>query len=159
MSKTPVWVWVLLVLLILNGLRALKGQTTTLTKVAIPSFLFTAFSVHSVWDTFPPGPLVYGVWTMATLAGIVAGLVVFGFTPPVVADRSRKVLTLQGSPRVLVLTVVIFSSRFALAYARRYNPEMLHQTVPELLLLSLIAGAAGFFIGKLLSCLRILRNS
>lgn len=157
-SKTPSWVWIILVLMVIHGVRAFKDRTTPLAKVAIPPFLFTAFSIYTVHEAFKPSGLVYGVWTIAWVAGIVAAITVFKGTPPKVADKERKILMLPGSARVLILCLLIFGSRYILAYGIAFDPELLTDTVPEMILLGVTAGCSGFFIGKLISCIRALND-
>jgi hypothetical protein len=46
--RTPVWVWVLFVYLVVRGLKARKAGETTLVKIAIIPILFTAWGLHDL---------------------------------------------------------------------------------------------------------------
>lgn len=156
LSKTPSWVWVVLALLVVHGVRAFKDRTSTISKVAVPPVLFTLFSLYSAHEAFKLDATVVGIWVVAWVAGIAAAMSVFKGSPISVADRDRKLLMLPGSHRVLILTLIIFASRYALAYLMVFDPQLLTATVPEMLLLGTIAGCSGFFVGKLISCLQVL---
>jgi hypothetical protein len=156
LSKTPTWVWIVLVLVIIHGKHAFKDRTTPLVKIAIPPVLFTAFSIFTLHEAFAPTGKVIGIFVLAWLAGIVAANTVFTSNPPRLADPQRKIFVQPGTPRVLILGMIIFLTRYALAYCLVFDPQMLTETLPELLLLGLTGACSGFFVGKLLSCLKLL---
>ncbi len=81
---TPIWVWVLLVVLLLRGFKALSSGTTPLAKLAIVPLIFAGWGIaHLISD-----PLVGWsaaiAWMMASMVGIAGGIFI--------ASRTRFVV-------------------------------------------------------------------
>lgn len=156
-EKTPAWVWILLVVLVFYGINALKDRTVSLSRVAGPAVLFTFFSVFTVQEAFRLTGKVIGIWTVFWIVGVYAAIALFKTNPPEIVDSEKKLLLMKGTPRVLILCMLIFASRYALAYGIALDPELLTDTVPELVLLGITAASSGFFMGKLIACARLVR--
>ena len=158
LDKTPVWVWILLVLIIKHGIQAFKDHQISLTRLAISPLLFTLFSLYTVHEAFQPSLLVHGTWVVSWIAGMAIALAVHSKTPPRLADRDKKIFLMSGTPLVLILSLLIFGSRFALLNASVFDPALMKETPFELVMLVITGGASGFLIGKLVSCLKLLKS-
>lgn len=158
LDKTPFWVWILLVLVIHRGKQTLKDHQISLTKLMISPILFTLFSLYTVHEAFKISPLVCGAWAAAWVMGVIGALVLHGKNPASVIDRNKNVFLVPGTPLFLIISLLVFGARYALANASVFDPELLVETPFELAMLVVTGGAAGFLVGKFVSCWRLLKS-
>ncbi|RFU49583.1 DUF6622 family protein [Paraburkholderia sp. DHOC27] len=142
---TPIWVWVLLVVLLSRGIKALKSGTTPLAKLAVVPIIFAVWGiVHLAADpsTGWPTPLA---WVAGALAGIVGGVVLARRTRFIV-DPVANTVMLPGSMVPLVLIVVTFATKFwlgvELATATASTPVLTYLVI-EAAVSGIVAGIFG----------------
>jgi hypothetical protein len=112
---TPIWVWVLLVVLLSRGFKALRSGTAPLSKLAITPLIFAGWGiVHLISD-----PLAGWSSVIAWIAGSLIGIAVGVF----MANRSRFIVDpiantvmLPGSVLPLLLIVATFVAKFWLGF-------------------------------------------
>jgi hypothetical protein len=152
---TPIWVWVLLVVLLSRGFKALRSGTAPLSKLAIVPLVFAGWGiVHLISD-----PLVGWSAAIAWMAGALAGITGGVF----IASRSRFIVDpiantvmLPGSALPLVLIIATFAAKFWLGveFATVTDTSSLGMVV---LIDAVVSGAvAGVFGGRFFTYWRAL---
>jgi hypothetical protein len=110
-NGTPIWVWLLLVVLLSRGFKALRGGTAPLSKLALVPLIFAGWGIaHLISD-----PLVGWSSAIAWITGALVGVTVGVF----IASRSRFIVDpvsntvmLPGSVVPLLLIIVTFAVKF-----------------------------------------------
>ncbi len=67
-SRTPVWVWGLLVFLLALGLKQSRRSTLSLKRVIILPVAMTGLSVFGILSAFGAAPAGLLVWSLAAIA-------------------------------------------------------------------------------------------
>ncbi len=142
-SRVPVWVWPLLVLLVVLGLRATHRRETMVLPVYLMPLL-GMLSINAV-NRFQGGAVLWGVFAVAYLSGIGIGL---WFQRRVVLGKSGTRVTLRGEWLTFGLMMTVFWMNFAGGVMRAVAPAIYgglgFQTG-----FTIIAGvAAGIFLGR-----------
>jgi hypothetical protein len=152
---TPIWVWVLLVVLLSRGIKALRSGTAPLSKLAIVPIVFAAWGIaHLISD-----PLVGWsaaiTWMAGALVGIMGGVFIASRSRFIV-DPIAKTVMLPGSVVPLLLITATFVTKFWLGveFATVTDASSLGMMV---LIDALVSGAvAGVFGGRFFTYWRAL---
>ncbi len=108
---TPIWVWVLLVILLSRGFKALNSGTATLSRLAIVPVIFAGWGIlHLITDPLSGWSSVI-VWIIGALVGIAGGVFIASRSRFIVDPVSNTVMT-PGSVVPLVLIVATFAAKF-----------------------------------------------
>jgi len=137
LSRTPVWVWALLALLVALGARQLSTQVVSRTRVAALPVALGMLSLWGAGSSFGVRPQVLGPW----LLGVGAGLML---NRPLRLPRRVRALPdgrfeIGGSVVPLALMMAVFSTRYAVNVALAVAPGL--ATEPS------FAAAAGLLYG------------
>jgi hypothetical protein len=132
---TPIWVWVLLVVLLSRGFKALNSGTSPLSKLAIVPVIFAVWGIAQLVSDPLAGWSAAIAWTIGALAGIAGGVFIASRTRFIV-DPVANTVMLPGSMVPLTLIVAIFATKFWLGV------EMATVTDPASLGLYVLLGAA-----------------
>ncbi len=117
-SNTPVWVWLLLLFLIKRGVSALQPRKITLNKLFIIPVLFLIAGVyHLNGFSFYPTILIY----MVSLILFCIIRISLLWKCPVEYDASSGLISLNGSPFVLILILVSFIFKFTITFLLENN--------------------------------------
>lgn len=112
---TPIWVWVLLVVLLSRGFKALDSATAPLSRLALLPLIFAGWGlVHMATNPFAGGAATVA-WVACLLAGCACGAVIASRTRFIVDPAARTVM-LPGSALPLVLIVATFAAKFWLGF-------------------------------------------
>lgn len=112
---TPVWVWLLLAYLVSRGVKAMKGGTTPLSKLAIIPLIFAGFGLVHLAHNPHASLFAVSAWIVGIFAGIAAG--VFNATRTRFSvDMVARTVTLPGSVVPLLLILAIFAAKFWLGF-------------------------------------------
>ncbi len=111
LNGTPTWVWVLLVVLLSRGIKALRSGTATLAKLAIIPVVFAGWGIVELALRPTHGWSVPVAWILGALVGIAGGILIARRTRFIVDPIARTVM-LPGSVVPLVLIVVTFVTKF-----------------------------------------------
>jgi uncharacterized protein DUF6622 len=147
LANTPPWVWALLALLLFLGIRALRPATAPLWRIAIlPAVFFVwglsgLFSLHSLTmqRIFP--------WVVALSAGIAIGLLIAG-VQSIRADKSHRLVHVPGSSLTLVLSLLIFATKYAFGVLHATQPAMFAEPRFWLTELAVSGVLTGMFVGR-----------
>ena len=144
---TPLWVWALLGLLLFLGIRALRTTTAPLWRLAI---LPTVFFIWGLYGLFTLHSLTLQrlfPWAVALAVGIVAGLMVAGLSK-IRADKTRHAVQIPGSSLTLVVSLLIFATKYAFGVLHAMRPDLFAKAwlwLPELAVSGVLTG---MFIGR-----------
>jgi hypothetical protein len=108
---TPVWVWVLLVVLLSRGLKALNSHTASLARLAIVPLIFAGWGILHLLSNPLTGWSSVIVWVAGALVGIAAGVVIAKRSRFIV-DPIAKTVMVPGSAVPLLLMIAAFASEF-----------------------------------------------
>ncbi|MGH8765108.1 MAG: DUF6622 family protein [Burkholderiales bacterium] len=152
LQRTPPWVFVLFVALLVLGALQYRPRELGRPRVALMPAIFLPLSMWVIWNAFGPSAFAYGGW----LAGIGAALLLNHYTrlPRQVsysADTRR--FRVEGSWIPLSMMMAIFFTRYAIAVATAMQPEL--KGMPAFA--AAVGFAYGLFSGSFLArALRIL---
>lgn len=147
--QTPLWVWALLAFLWYRGLRALRGGTVTLPRLAILPALFALWGLHGVLTIFGGSASSLLVWLFSMALGAGMGLARARRTL-IAADHEKGLIRLPGSAATLLLMLATFIAKYAAAALLVANPAV-RGSFWFLLLDAGVSGfVAGMFAGRLL---------
>ena len=112
---TPIWVWVLLVVLLSRGFNALNSRTAPLSRLAIVPLIFAGWGIAHLISSPLAGWSDVIAWMTGSLVGIAAGLFIATRTRFIV-DPIAKTVMVPGSALPLLLIIAIFASKFWLGF-------------------------------------------
>ncbi|SAL41829.1 hypothetical protein AWB64_04458 [Caballeronia sordidicola] len=145
---TPVWVWVLLVYLLSRGVKAMKGGTAPLSRLAIVPAVFAGWGLLHLVKEPAAGWNTGLAWVGGAVLGIAIG-VLLARRSRLTVDRAQKTVTLPGSIVPLVLILLTFASKFWLGVELAITHAGVDSLYP--VLDGLVSGlVAGIFAGRFL---------
>lgn len=124
---TPSWVWLLFIFVMYRGLQACKSRTFSVYKLGIIPALFLALSIQGICTLQCPMPGMWVLWCSGLLLGVIQGWYIFK-TNPIEADKKKCLIKIPGSSLILVLSLIIFASKYYIGYLAATNPALLLQT-------------------------------
>lgn len=156
-TKTPVFVWPLFVILLLSGLRARKTNEVPLAVLLLIPSLFFGWSLFSFFGTYATDPLAILFWPLCVGAGFFIG---FSHMQRLKLqfDKQKKKVEMPGSPIPLMLSMSIFTSKFSIGMMGAMLPHL----KGSLLFLGLELFSSlilGIFAGRGINCLLRYRAS
>ena len=151
LAGTPPWVWAVLGLLIVLGVRRLRPRRTHLAIAALAPTAFTLWSLTAVAAAARVGStaLVLGVWAAALAAGACTVLVHRGPRPE---PQGGGVFLFAGSVVPLLIYLFVFLARYVLGVWSALEPDLARPL--SLVAIAISAATAGRFIADLLPLLR-----
>jgi uncharacterized membrane protein len=122
LKATPMWVWVLLVVLLSVGVQQLRRRTASLPRaLAFPSVML-AFALFGLVTGFGAGlPLL--VWALA-LGALLPLLARLPMTRGATWDSWKEQFTLPGSAVPLGIIVVVFGLKYTVGVKLGFNPAL-----------------------------------
>jgi hypothetical protein len=147
---TPIWVWVLFVVLLSRGIKALHSGTAPLARLAIVPLIFAGGGIMHLVSAPLAGWSDAITWLTALLVGIAGGVFIARRTRFIVNPITNTVM-LPGSPLPLLLMMIIFATKFWLGF------EMATVTDASSLGMYVLIGAAvsgvvaGVFTGRFIT--------
>jgi hypothetical protein len=144
---TPLWVWALLALLVLLGVRALRSTTTPLWRAAI---LPAGFFVWGLSGLLASGRLTMAhllPWAAALASGALAGLWIASLRA-IRVDKLRHLIETPGSPLTLVLGLLIFAAKYAFGALHAVRPALFAAGLLPLTELAVSGVLTGMFVGR-----------
>jgi predicted anti-sigma-YlaC factor YlaD len=147
---TPVWVWILLAYLLSRGLKALKGGTAPLSKLAIVPVVFAVWGIAHLVTEPAAGWKAGLAWVIGALIGVLAGVAIASRTAFTV-DPVQRSVTLPGSVVPLALIVITFAMKFWIGFELATSAG-LGRDSGYVVLDGLVSGVvAGIFAGRFLT--------
>ena len=149
LTDTPWYVYLILAYLIFVGVKAVKGGTVSIKKLFILPAVFVWMSINELVDSSIHVSFLHIViW----LIGAAIGAYLLGWVPyshlEIAADKDKKLLNVSGSWFTLILIMMTFVIKYAIAVILSMNHSLSLGSIYGLLLVSGIF--TGAFIGRLL---------
>lgn len=124
LKATPMWVWVLLVVLLSVGARQLSTRQVGLKRALMLPVAMLGLSAFGVFSAFGAG-LAAAVWA-ATLAVLLPAFAKVPMTRGVRWDDWREQFHLPGSVIPLGVIVTIFTLKYTVGVKLGFNPALAH---------------------------------
>lgn len=157
-SRTPVWVWVLLVALVALGLTQTRTRLVTPVRATVLPVVMMGLSLFGVLSTFGAKPWPIGAWLGALVATtlVAEALGAWRGTTWSVAASMFKV---PGSWLPMVVIMSIFAVKFYVGVRVAMQPE-LKQAAHFSLIVCLVYGVfSGLFLARGVTFWTLLRNA
>lgn len=146
---TPWWVYVILVVILQIGFKSAKTSTVSLYKLCIAPIIFTGMAIETLINNLALTPLVSGTFAATLLIGILLGWWQVA-RQQLQFDRKRKLIKVPGTWSVMIVILIIFSTKYYFGYELSVDPEAVKNTTFEIAFISVTAICTGLFIGKFL---------
>jgi len=147
LANTPPWVWALLALLLFLGVRALRPTTALLWRVAILPTVFFVWGLYGLFTLHSLSAQRILPWATALVAGIAVGVTLAG-ARSIRADKSRGLVHIPGGSLTLVLSLLIFATKYAFGVLHATQPARFAEPPFWLTELAVSGLLTGMFIGR-----------
>lgn len=121
LKGTPWWVFVLFGYLVLKGIEALKPRVIDLKKLFILPLVFAIWGIHSLISSKLHGATDFAIWFLAMAAGLFLGDRMTR-SIPIQVDHKKQLIALEGSPATLILSVMIFATKYFFGFFYATHP-------------------------------------
>jgi len=148
LRNTPWWTWVLLAYLILQGIRAMRGGSTSLLRLSIVPIAFAAWGLWGIFDRFDGSRFSIAIWLMSVGIGFTFGMVHMASLNVGINKRERT-LELPGSSIALISGLLVFMIKYVLAVLSAIHPQVLTETWFLIVDVGITGLVAGLFAGRL----------
>jgi len=157
LTKTPLYVWALLLLLIWGGVKSLGLKTNRvysfhLHKVVIMPIAMFVWSGYSMFSSY--SGIIHFIWLIGTFSGLFLGYQTVK-KAPLFFDKGKNIIQTNASFLPLILSLLIFSLRYYVNASKALNENannLLSVQACEILacLVSgiLLGRVVGYFIRK-----------
>lgn len=151
LTKIPVFVWPLFVILLLSGLRARKANAVPVAVLLLIPSIFFCWSFFSFFGKYATNPLTILFWLLCLGVGFFIGFYHMQRLKLQFHQKSKKV-EMPGSWIPLMLSMSIFTSKFSIGMMSSMMPYL----NGSLLFLGLELFSTiilGIFAGRGINCL------
>ena len=142
-TNAPLWVWALLALLVLLGLRATRDRTAPVWLAVLPAML-VLLPIRTLTGLGAALP-VWLVFAAAYGTGIFVGA---RLQPRWITGRLPGRVGLRGETLTLALMLLIFLVNYALGVARAIAPDLVAQMAAQIGFAAMTGLPAGIFAGR-----------
>ncbi|HBE9077974.1 hypothetical protein [Serratia fonticola] len=152
-TKTPVWVYVLFIFLLMRGIKARKPATVSLEKLAIVPAIFLLWDIYDLVAHHQLTVSSLLMWCSGLVIGAFIGYRLVNPAQITVASEMRSI-NRPADYSVLPLMMVAFVIKYILGVIGSVSPETLQQ--PSGHAVAIVSGGlfAGLFVGKFIHYLR-----
>ena len=158
LQNTPWWVYVILVLLVVRGVKASRPRLISLRKLCILPIVLLAVSLYMLFIETVPSLITIGVWLLCLFIG---GVLIFLQIQrqTLQFDKKRHLVKTSGTWTVLILILLIFFSKYYFDYTLSVEPQEIHHLIFRLSLYGLTGLCNGLIIGRLVCYLIKMRRA
>ncbi|MGL5386272.1 MAG: hypothetical protein ACRDCA_10580 [Serratia sp. (in: enterobacteria)] len=152
-TKTPLWVYVLFIFLILRGLKARKPAIVSLEKLAIIPLIFLLWDIYDLVERHQITVIVLLMWCTGLAFGAFIGYGLVN-SARIEASNEPRSISRPADYSVLPLMMIAFVTKYILGVIASISPDTLQQ--PNWLALAIVSGGlfAGIFVGKFIHYVR-----
>ena len=146
-TRTPPWVWGLLLALLGLGLHQMFTRTVSLRRVTLLPLAMVALSLYGTVSAFGAGAQVLLAWLTA---GTLAGWLVAQRPLPVGIrfDAATRRFTVPGSAVPLALIMGIFLTKYMVSVQLAMVPALAHDGTLSLVVSTLYGAFSGVFAAR-----------
>lgn len=157
-TRTPIWVWALLAVLVYFGYQQTKSRVIGLRRAAIIPVILTALSIYGTLSAFGSSPLAILAWL--TAAAMLAITVMRTPLPTGTRfDNQTRQLRITGSWVPMALMMGIFVTKYVVGVTLAMHPEFAQNTTFALSFSALYGAFSGVFIGRAIRLWRLTTKS
>lgn len=155
LTRTPVWVWLLLITLLALGYSQTRDRLVGLRRTMLMPIAMVALSVYGTVSAFGASPAVLGAW-LAT-AAVVASLIMVRPVPASTRfDNASKEYAIPGSWLPMLIILAIFLTKYAVGVSLAMRPSLAHDDVFPIVIGVLYGVFSGFFAGRAIRLWRLI---
>lgn len=147
-SHTPRFVWVVLALITLIGVRQMREQVLTQRRLLLAPLALAAWSLWSALHTFGPRAEVFAAWALGSALVVTLGL--RSRRPPLASPVGDGRFGVEGSVWPLLTLWAVFALRYACAVALLVHPAWATDHAFGLLAPMLFGALSGWFLARAL---------
>jgi len=125
----------------------LRPATAPLWRVAILPTVFFVWGVSGLFTLHGLTAQRIAPWAAALVAGIVVGVLIAG-ARSIRADKTHHLVHIPGSPLTLVLSLLIFATKYAFGVLHATQPALFAEPRFWLAELAISGVLTGMFIGR-----------
>ncbi|MES2756968.1 MAG: DUF6622 family protein [Pseudomonadota bacterium] len=152
LTRTPVYVWAILALLIYRGVVEMRDRDVAIRKLFIVPVIMLALSLQDIVAKFGAGYLPMSVWAGSA---IVMTLLVWKFSGAAIgAGAAPGSVRVRGSWGPLAMMMAIFFTKYATAVTLVVQPNTIHNMLFSTAVCTLLGVFSGYFVGRLASILK-----
>ena len=122
--KAPIWVWPLLAVLILLGVRSARPRTLSGAAVFVWPVIMTMLSVYGLLSKYGANAAAWESWLFGFIAAIAIGRIFGRGARAVRYNAHTRRFEVPGSWMPLVLILTLFCTRFAIGVANARFPQI-----------------------------------
>jgi hypothetical protein len=152
LTHTPPWVFAILLLLVVLGVRQLQDTQVRPARLATMPVVMVALSLYGVVSAFGLSPGPVAVWALGALLAVAA--VMWRTAPGVRYDSTTRTVQVPGSAAPLWFMMGIFLTKYAVNVAFAMNPALREDAALALAASAAYGAFSGFFAGRALRVLR-----
>jgi hypothetical protein len=148
-TGAPLWVWPLLAVLVLLGLRSTRSRVSPVLPFYLIPFL-AILAVRAV-AALHATPELWGLFAASYAMGAVLG---WRVQPRWIMGRDDRRVALRGEALTLVTILTVFLANFALGTMQAVAPQVAAGTGFRAGFVLIVGLVAGLFLGRTLAILR-----
>ena len=122
LRHTPIWVFVLLIVLVMLGLQGLRARRVAVWRLLLVPAIFIIWGAVSLVARFAAAPFLVIDWLVAGATGFAVGWLTLRLAAMQI-DRATGVAHVAGSVVPLVRNLAIFLAKYCLAVASAIVPS------------------------------------
>ena len=146
-TRTPIWVWAILVLLVWVGLKQTLPRSVSLRRITVLPLVMVVLSLAGVFSAFGSGINALLAWGAG--AAIAAAVVMQrNLPPPTQYNAYTQQFQLPGSWTPLVLMMGIFITKYAVGVTLAMHPELVRDELFSQSVPALYGGFSGVFVAR-----------
>lgn len=146
-TRTPVWVWAILGLLLWVGLKQSVPRSVGLRRITVLPLVMVGLSLAGMLTAFGTGHHALLAWGAA--AAVAAAVVMqLNFPQATRYNSWTQQFELPGSWTPLVLMVGIFITKYAVGVTLAMHPELARDALFSQSMAALYGGFSGVFVGR-----------
>jgi hypothetical protein len=149
-SRTPVWVWVLLAALVALGLTQIRSRQMTLARATILPMVMMGLSLVGVLSTFGAGALPLSAWLVALMGSALAAKAL-GVWRGATWSQALSRFEVPGSWLPMAIILSIFVVRFYVGVNVAMHPQLKADTQFSLLVCLIYGVFSGLFLARALN--------
>jgi hypothetical protein len=158
LKGTPIWAYVVFVLLASLGLSASKARARTPFRMMMVPLVFLLWSMATTLAFAASNPAGAAVAALALVLGGFAGYALNQGANVQVDPQNPRQMILPGTWMVLILSMALFALHYWAGYERAVAPEALAAPAFRYGMPVLGGGATGYFAGQALAFWRRFRG-